>query len=183
MSAATAPTAPASGMSQGATGSRPSSKADSAASSGVSEAGRRCGMCMADGGLCSVIIATIRIRASLASRRLLLRIREEQLLAFDPVVGDGGLPLRRQQPVDEGLAKILFDRGVFLRIDQDDAILVEQPLVALDGDIQIAAVLERYPGAAVRQHIGIHRRRGVQRRAHALPDVAIPQAFLAIDLD
>src|SRR4051794_33603646 len=108
MSAAIAPAASASGTSMGATGSRPLSKADSAVSSGVSEAGSRCGEGMPDGGLCSVIIATDRIHASLASRRLLLRIREEQLLAVDPVVGDGRLPLRREQPVDEGLPQILF---------------------------------------------------------------------------
>src|SRR3954447_5879846 len=123
------------------------------------------------------------ITASPGSRRLLVRIREEQLLAVDPVAGDGALALARQQPVDEGLPKVLFDRTVLLRVDQDDAVLIEQPLVTFHHDVQIAAVLERYPGAAVRQHIGVHRRRGVERRAHALPDLPIPGAFLPIDLD
>ena len=49
------------------------------------------------------------------------------------------------------------------RVDQDDAILVEQPLVALDHDLVVALVLEADPGGAVGQRIGAHAHRGIQR--------------------
>ena len=54
------------------------------------------------------------------------------------------------------------------------AVLVEQPLVALGQDGEIAAVLERQPGPAVAQQVGVRRRRHVERRPHALADLAIP---------
>ena len=41
------------------------------------------------------------------------------------------------------------------RVDDHHAVLVEQALVAFDQDRQVAAVLERQPGAAVGQHVGI----------------------------
>ena len=53
------------------------------------------------------------------------------------------------------------------RVDDDHAVLVEEALVALDQDRQIAAILEAEPGAAVGQHIGVGRRGDVERRAHA----------------
>ena len=79
--------------------------------------------------------------------------------AADLVVGDRLLPLRRHQPVDERLAELLLHVRMLGRIHQDDAVLVEQPVVALDHDVEVAAVLERQPGAAVGQHIGVGRRR------------------------
>ncbi len=69
------------------------------------------------------------------------------------------------------------------RVHQDHAILVEQTLVAFDGDGEFAAVLERDPGGAVRQNIGVAGRRSVERRAHALTDRLVPGALVLIDVD
>src|ERR1700676_4739978 len=113
----------------------------------------------------------------------LLRVGKEQLLAIDLVAGDRGLAFRRDQPVDEGLARVLFQRREFFGFDKHDAVLIEQPLVALDRYFEIAAVLERDPGAAVGQYITVHGTCGVERRPHALPDLAIPGAFAGLDID
>jgi hypothetical protein len=40
-------------------------------------------------------------------------IRKEQLLAADLVIGNGALPLRRDQPINEGLAFFRSDMGCF----------------------------------------------------------------------
>ena len=48
------------------------------------------------------------------------------------------------------------------------AILIEKPLVALDRDLEVAAVLERQPGATIRQHVGVRCRRSAEGRAHPL---------------
>ena len=69
------------------------------------------------------------------------------------------------------------------RVHQHHAVLVEQALVALDRDLEIAAVLEREPGAAVGQHIGVRGRRRVERGAHALADLAVPRALVLGDVD
>ena len=50
-------------------------------------------------------------------------IRKEQLLAADLVIGNGALPLRRDQPINEGLAFFRSDMGVLCRIDQDHPVL------------------------------------------------------------
>src|SRR5688572_4379971 len=73
-------------------------------------------------------------------------VGEEQLLPADPVVGDRLLPFCRDDPVDEGLRHLLPDVLVPVRIHQDDAILIEQALVSLDEDRELAAVPEREPG-------------------------------------
>src|SRR5262249_19171499 len=110
-----------------------------------------------------------------ALRARVISVRIEQLLAVDFVIGDCLLSLRRNRPVDEGLAKLLFDVWVLCGIHQDDAVLVEKPFVALDRDSEIAAVLERQPGAAIRQHVGVRGRRSVECRAHALADLSVYQ--------
>src|SRR6266436_481967 len=107
----------------------------------------------------------------------------EQLLAVDLVIGDRLLSLRRNQPVDEGLGELLFDMRVLLGVHQYHAVLVEKPLVALDRDGEVAAVLEREPGAAIRQHVCVGCRRGVESRAHALADLLVPGALLLLDVD
>src|SRR5258708_36811726 len=91
----------------------------------------------------------------------------EQLLAVDLVIGDRLLSLRRNQPVDEGLAELLFDMRVLLGVHQYHAVLVEKPLLALARDGEAAAVLERHPGAATRHPAYVGRRRGVESRVHA----------------
>ena len=74
-----------------------------------------------------------------------LAVGEEQLQAVHLVGRDGVLAVLRQNPIDEGLTFGLLDLGAFLRIDQDDAVLVEQLLVAFDVDFVIALVLEADP--------------------------------------
>src|SRR5262249_36483331 len=73
----------------------------------------------------------------------------EPLLAVDPIAGNGALALRRDQPVDEGLAVMRLDMGKPLGIDQDNAVLIEQPRIALDQRHQVPLVLERQPSGAV----------------------------------
>src|SRR5215468_10188738 len=68
------------------------------------------------------------------SRARLGRIGEEELLSVDLVVGDRLLAFRGHQPVDEGLAEVLFHMRMLGRVHQDHAVLVEQPSIALDRD-------------------------------------------------
>src|SRR5215467_10611492 len=115
--------------------------------------------------------------AVITSRPYMLRPRlvgvwEEQLLSSDLILCDRLLTLRRDEPVDEGLAEFFLDVLMLGRIHQHHAILIKQPLVATDQDVQVAAVLERQPGAAIGEHVGVRRRRRVQRSAHALTDRA-----------
>src|ERR1019366_4507903 len=102
-----------------------------------------------------------------SSSPLLLGIGKKQLLAVDLVARDGRLTFRRDKPVDECLAQFLLHGRIFFGVHQHDAVLIEQPLVALDDNFEIAAVLERYPGAAVGENIGAHRPRGIERGPHA----------------
>ena len=53
------------------------------------------------------------------------------------------------------LAESFFTCRMLRRVHQHDAVLVEQPLVAFDRDVEVAAVLEREPGAAVGEHVGV----------------------------
>jgi Cytochrome c2 len=70
------------------------------------------------------------------SSPLLLRIGKEQLLAIDLVAGDRGLAFRRDQPIDKRLAELFLHGGIFFRVYQHDAVLIEQPLVAFDHDLE-----------------------------------------------
>ena len=72
---------------------------------------------------------------------------------------------------------------MLVRVDQHRAVLVEEALVALDQDHEIAAVLEGQPGAAIGENVSAHRRRGVERRPHALSGVAIPWPLGFVDVD
>ena len=69
-------------------------------------------------------------------------IGEKLLLAVDLKGFDGVLPLGRQDPVDECLALVLFHVRMFGRVDQDDAVLIEQLVVAFHHDLVVAALLE-----------------------------------------
>src|SRR5215470_2953070 len=80
---------------------------------------------------------TPRVRAST------LVVRKEQLLAADFVIGDRLLPVAGSDPADERLAELLLHMRVLSRIHEHDPVLVEESLVALDKDRQVAAVLER----------------------------------------
>ena len=113
ISAATQPRASASGSATGTTGSRRCSTAASAASSGVSEAGKRWVGIMRSflpeperGGKKRTL--------KLSSTALLLGIGEEQLLASSSCSRRSRSGPRRDQPVDEGLAEVLLHRsGIF----------------------------------------------------------------------
>src|SRR3546814_1083329 len=59
-------------------------------------------------------------------------------------------------PVDEGLAFLHLYMRVLLRVHEDDAVLVEQPFVALDEDFQVLPVLEVEPGAPIGEGVGVH---------------------------
>ncbi len=73
--------------------------------------------------------------------------------------------------------------GVLLGVDQDDAVLVEQNGVALDDNLEVAAVLEAEPGAAVGQGVGIHAGGRVEGRAHAGAGLAVPGTGSHLDVD
>src|SRR5204862_5575571 len=103
----------------------------------------------------SMAIAAATVGQALTSVR---RVRKEQLLAADLVRGDRLLPCRREHPVGERLRELHLDVRVLRRIDDDDAVLVEEALVALDQDREIAAILEAQPGAAVGQRVGVRLR-------------------------
>ena len=94
------------------------------------------------------------------------RVGEEKLLTLDLIAGDRGLPFGRDEPVDERPAHDLIHVRVPGRVDEHDAVLVEEPRVALDEDGQRAAILERQPRAAVGKRVRVHARGRVQRRAH-----------------
>src|SRR5687767_8202395 len=114
---------------------------------------------------------------SVSPRYLLAGIREEKLLSADLIGSDGGLSLGGDQPVDERLALRLLYVRMLRRVDQHHAVLVEQAPVALDHDPELAAVLEREPGAAVGERIGVHPRRCIERRAHPRAGLAIPRSL------
>jgi 4-amino-4-deoxy-L-arabinose transferase-like glycosyltransferase len=83
---------------------------------------------------------------SMASPRLLhlgrIGIGEEQLLAVDTVGADGVLALGREDPVDEGLAQLLFHARMPGRVHKNDTVLIEHELVACHGDLQRVLVPE-----------------------------------------
>src|SRR5260221_9738741 len=118
-----------------------------------------------------------------ASRVRVVRVRIEQLLAVDLVIGDGVLSLRRNEPVDEGLTEFCLYMRMPLGIYQHHAILIEKSLVALDRDREVAAVLERQPSATIRQHVGVGYHRSIERRTHALPDRLVPGMPIHLDVD
>ena len=84
-----------------------------------------------------------RSRETASSRPRHGGVREEQLIAVDLVVGDRLLAFRRDQPVDKLLAEILLHVRVLARVHQHDAVLIEQPSVAFDYDIELAAETDR----------------------------------------
>src|ERR671937_402611 len=110
--------------------------------------------------------------------RSLVRVGKEELLAVDLVGRDGLLACGRDEPVDKCLAPLLLHVGMLHGIDQHHAALVEEALVALDNDGEIAPILEREPRATVGEDVGVHPGGGVERGPHALARVPVPRAFL-----
>src|SRR5690606_22373540 len=96
---------------------------------------------------------------------------------------DRVLAFLAKDPVDERLAFLDLDVAVLLWIDEYDAVLVEQVLVALVHDLEIAAVLEADPRAAIRQRIGAHADGGVERGAHARAGLAVPLSACRLYVD
>src|SRR5262245_62672930 len=60
------------------------------------------------------------------------------------------------------------------RIDENDAVLIEELLVALDRDLVVAAVLEARPCGPVGEDVGAHADGGIDGGAHAGAGLAIP---------
>src|SRR5262245_43582594 len=112
-----------------------------------------------------------------------VRVWIEQLLAIDFVVGNGLLALRRHQPINELLAEILLYVRMLDRIYQHDAVLVEQPFVALHHDGQIFLVIERNPGAAVRQHITVTDARHIECGLHSAFNRFVPRGAFFFDVN
>src|SRR6185436_20717305 len=71
---------------------------------------------------------------SVSPRYLPAGIRKEELLAIDLVGRDRVLSLAGDDPVDERLPHRAFHAEMLCGIDEDDAVLVEQPPVALHQD-------------------------------------------------
>src|SRR5215470_168514 len=109
------------------------------------------------------------------ARASTLVVRKEQLLTADFVIGDRLLPVAGSDPADERLTEILLHMRVLGRIHQHDPVLVEESLVALDEDRQVAAVLERQPSAAIGDRVRVHSRRRIERRAHARAGLSVPR--------
>ena len=78
-----------------------------------------------------------RADAALRLRAGLLGIRKEHLLTLDTEGRNCLLPMVGDQPVDEDLPVGSFDMPVFIGVDQDDAVLVEEAGVALNQNRQL----------------------------------------------
>src|ERR1700687_5466526 len=121
-----------------------------------------------------------------AWRRILLSwhiVWEEHLLAADAKIGDGLLPLGRDQPIDESLAILDLDGGETGGVHQNDSILVQQGFVALDQYLEIGLVLESKPGRAVAERVCGLADRGVQCGTHAGAGFKIPFAGAGLWID
>ena len=88
----------------------------------------------------------------------------------------------RRQPFVPNLGIVVFDFRPFRRVDQNAAIGIEQRRIALGQDFQPLAILEIGPGGTIGQRLGVHRSGDIERRAHALAEIAIPPA-VRIGLD
>src|SRR4051812_38042500 len=112
-----------------------------------------------------------------------LGIGKEKLLPVDSIVGDRALALRGEDPVYERLSHGALYQRMPTRVDEDDAVLIEEPRISLEHDTEVAAILEGQPGPAIGQDVRVHPGGAIQRRPHPLPGVAIPRAFLRADVD
>src|SRR5215510_13924811 len=111
------------------------------------------------------------------------RVGEEQLIAFDPVGGDGVLAFRRYKPIDELLTEFALHLRMFGRVHQYDGILVEHAFVVFNENLQVTFVLEVYPCGAVGQHIGVAGDRYLERSVHTLAARRVPGAAVIFDID
>src|SRR5512144_614002 len=84
-------------------------------------------------------------RMSMRIIRALSRVREEELLAPDPVAGDGLLARRGNQPFDERAPHRRLHVRMPGGIHEHHAVLVEEAVVALDEHGELAAVAEGKP--------------------------------------
>src|SRR5262249_60858407 len=112
-----------------------------------------------------------------------LALWPEHLLAVNLVVRDCLLALVRNKPVDELLAKLLLHMRMLGRVHQYDAVLVEQPFIALHLDDEVGLVLKSDPRPAVRQQIGPAGCCHVKRGTHALSNRFVPTSCLLPDVD
>ena len=83
-------------------------------------------------------------------------MRKKQLLVFDLIGANQRLAFRAYQPVDELLSLGSFDMRMFVRIDENNTVLVEQLGITFDQYLKIAFILKANPRATVSQGIGVH---------------------------
>ena len=98
----------------------------------------------------SVRSASRRALKGLGSRA---GVGEEELLTVYLEAGDGVLTFAADQPVDEGLSQVGLHARVLLRIDENDAVLIEEIGIALDEQPEATFVSEAQPRSAVGQCI------------------------------
>src|SRR5262249_22834000 len=101
-------------------------------------------------------------------------VGEEQLLTTDLVARDGGLAIRANKPVDEGLSFFCLHIRMFLGIDQDHTVLVEELGIALNKDFEIIFVCEAQPRSPIGERVGLLAYRRVEGRAHARTGFKVP---------
>ena len=120
-------------------------------------------------------------RALALVRRFAAR-RKEQFLAVDLVGRDGVEAGLRGEPFVPGPRVVASHLRPLGGIDQNAAVRIEQRRIAFGQNFETLPVLEIGPGGAVGQRVGIHRGGDVQRRPHALAEVAIPgRALVGLD--
>ena len=105
------------------------------------------------------------MRGLLSGRR---GVGDEQFFAANGNIGNRRLSGGRGQPVHEQARIGDFHMGVAGRIDQHDAVGIEQPTITLDHDREITAIGEAQPGTPVGQGIGGH---GLGRVFHDAPNI------------
>src|SRR5262249_4874763 len=100
--------------------------------------------------------------------------RMKQLLAIDLVVANCSLTFGRGQPADSAARRFLLGFWVFLRVEQDHIIAVQQARITLDEHRKVALVAETQPGSAIGEGVRAHRCGRVERRPHAAANIPVP---------
>ena len=83
-------------------------------------------------------------------------IREKELFTGNFVISDGPLSFLGHQPINKTLPLDFLDMRVFGWVNQNYAVLVEEPGISFDQNAHVAAVFERQPGSTICQDIAAH---------------------------
>ena len=112
-----------------------------------------------------------------------LGVGEEELLAFKLEAGDGLLGIGADPPVDELLGGFLLDLRALGGVDNHDAVLVQEGLVAFDEDLQgriaLGGGIVLDVGAAVGHGVAVFFGGDADGGHHALAGVNVPRGVLA----